>query len=269
MRISKRHLRTAAIVLAVTLGGGGSLAYSFEMVNATPTDAFRHGFTAYKDGDSRSAFEALRYAAEHKHPAAMWKLGKMYADGDGTAQDDVQAFAMFYEIANSYADENPRTANSRFVANAFVALGDYYARGLSDGSVKPDPVMAHSLYTHAAYYFHDREAQYRLGLAFLNGQGCEKNERQAARLFKLAAMKRHPLATAQLGRLLIKGGEGFRRDTTQGLMWLTIARKLNQEDRELLDIQAAAYEAASQNEREIAIAGADDWLTRGNGETVQ
>jgi len=35
---------------------------------------------------------ALQYAAEEGHFVAQWRLGRMYALGDGVAQDDVRAF---------------------------------------------------------------------------------------------------------------------------------------------------------------------------------
>ena len=34
-----------------------------------------------------TSLTALQYAAEGGHPIAQWKLGRMYADGDGVAQD--------------------------------------------------------------------------------------------------------------------------------------------------------------------------------------
>jgi len=38
-----------------------------------------------------ASLSALQYAAEGGHPIAQWKLGRMYANGDGVAQDDVRA----------------------------------------------------------------------------------------------------------------------------------------------------------------------------------
>src|SRR5579863_7639469 len=37
-----------------------------------------------------SSLTSLQYAAEGGHPIAQWKLGRMYADGDGVAQDDLR-----------------------------------------------------------------------------------------------------------------------------------------------------------------------------------
>ena len=37
------------------------------------------------------SLNSLQYAAEGGHPVAQWKLGRMYAIGDGVAQDDLRA----------------------------------------------------------------------------------------------------------------------------------------------------------------------------------
>ena len=46
-------------------------------------DAFRSGMRDYNAGEKDSAIRALEYAAEQGHTLARWKLGRMYADGDG------------------------------------------------------------------------------------------------------------------------------------------------------------------------------------------
>ena len=40
-----------------------------------------------------SSLTALQYAAEGGHPIAQWKLGRMYARGDGVAQDEADRAA--------------------------------------------------------------------------------------------------------------------------------------------------------------------------------
>ena len=77
-------------------------------------------------------------------PAAQWKLGRMYADGDGVPQDDMRAFKYFSEIANTHADEPPGTPQAHIVANAFVALGRYYLTGIPNSTIKPDSARAHA-----------------------------------------------------------------------------------------------------------------------------
>ena len=50
---------------------------------------------------------SLQYAAEGGHPVAQWKLGRMYADGDGVVQDDLRDFEYFSRIANAHAEDSP------------------------------------------------------------------------------------------------------------------------------------------------------------------
>ena len=90
------------------------------------SEAFRLGMTQYNNGDKSSALKALEYAAGHGHAIAEWKLGRMYADGDGVSINKLKAFEHFSRICNDYADETPDSPNARFVANAFVAIGTLY-----------------------------------------------------------------------------------------------------------------------------------------------
>ena len=87
----------------------------------------------------KSALTSLQYAAEHGHGVALWKLGRMYADGDGVVRDDHRAFEYFQKFADSHADDNPATPRARFVANAFVALGHYYLDGIPNSAVEAEP----------------------------------------------------------------------------------------------------------------------------------
>ena len=192
---------------------GAALAFDS---NATPVEAFRQGYMAYKSGDTKNALDGLSFAAEKGHRAALWKLGQMYASGDGVAEDDRKAFQLFSRIANDYKDGEPLGRDSRIVSRAFVALGSYYQTGIAD--VMPvNQARARKFFSYAASYFRDAEAQNRLAEMYLNGQGGEKNARQAARWFKLAARKGHAGAQAMFGRLMLEG-TGVRRNTVKGLM---------------------------------------------------
>ena len=83
-----------------------------------------------ESGDKAKTLSALEYAADQGHLAAQWKVGRMYAAGDGVPKDDQRAFIYFSQIANTHPDEPPGTAQARIVANAFVALGHYYLKGI-------------------------------------------------------------------------------------------------------------------------------------------
>src|SRR5690349_20801845 len=82
-------------------------------------------------GDPNS-ITSLEYAAEKGEPAAQWRLGHMYAKGEGVPRSDVRAFAYFGKIANSHAEDGIDSPNARIVASAIVAVGRYYLDGIPD-----------------------------------------------------------------------------------------------------------------------------------------
>lgn len=231
--------------------------------NLTPFQAFRNGARALRAGDVKSGIVALEYAAASGHPIAQWKLGRMYADGDGVKQDDLRAFEYFREIADAHADESPRTARARFVSNAFVALGSYYLEGIPKSPVKADPDRAREMFTYAASYFGDPDAQYHLGRMYLEGHGGVKDAKQAARWLQLAANKGQHQAQALLGILLFKG-EAVARQAARGLMWLTLARDAATADEAwIADLHSSAFKQASDAERAMALAYIERWIRGG------
>src|SRR5436190_17595548 len=136
-----------------------------------------------------SSLNSLQYAAEGGHPIAQWKLGRMYADGDGVAQDDLRAFEYFSRIANQHAEDNPSAPQAGIVAQAFVALGRYYLSGIPNSKVKSDPERAREMFSYAASYFGNADAQYDLARLYLKGAGSRDDFRYGARWLGLAAQK--------------------------------------------------------------------------------
>ena len=61
--------------------------------------AFQTGAQALRAGDTKAAVEALEYAARNGEVAALWKLGRMYLDGQGIAKDPKQARRWLFTAA--------------------------------------------------------------------------------------------------------------------------------------------------------------------------
>ncbi len=260
---------SGAALFGLGLLSGLSGAYALDArtldKNATPTEAFRLGFNAYKQGDTTTAIEALTYAAEKGHAAAQWKLGRMYAEGDGLAKDDIKAFEMFSEIADGHADDNPAGSSARFVANAFVELGSYYREGIPNSAIKPDFGRARQMFAYAASYFGDPEAQLNLARMYYEGEGGDPDPRQAVRWAKLAATKGNVRAQALLGHMLFEG-EGVGREPVLGLMYLNVARDRSQGDDPWIQrLQEQAFSVATETERRTALALSDDWMAKHGG----
>jgi len=199
-------------------------AFAAPSVPITPFEAFRSGARALRDGQKEKAVVSLEYAADQGVVGAQWKLGRMYAEGQGVPHSDIKAFEFFSRIADNHADDNPATPQARYVSNAFVALGHYYATGIPDSEVKADMGRARHMYGYAASYFGDADGQYHLARMMLDAKGPFHDPKQAARWLYSAANKGHYQAQALLGRMLFHGEAGLPRQTARGLMWLTLAR---------------------------------------------
>ncbi len=260
------------ITVLACLGAGAGQVHALDARtldrNATPGEAFRFGFNAYKQGDKSTAVEALTFAADKGHAVAQWKLGRMYAEGDGLTKDDMKAFELFSEIADAHADDNPDAPSARFVSNAFVALGSYYRDGIPNSNIRPDFGRARQMFSYAASYFGDSDAQLSLARMYYDGEGGDRDPRQAARWAKLSADKGNVGAQALLGHMLFEG-DGVARQPVVGLMFLTIARdRARAEDAWIQKLQEQAFSVATETERRTALAMADDWIGK-NPQSVQ
>ncbi|CAN1520575.1 Sel1-like repeat [Rhabdaerophilaceae bacterium] len=259
--------RTPACHLAfvvVLMLQGGALAFDVKegpapasppsgMLFKSVGDSVREGLNALSSGNSAAALEALGYAAREGNVAARWKLGRMYADGDGVSRDELKAYQYFSEIANKHADISPDSPNARVVSHAFVALGGYHLKGIANTRVKRDPVRASEMFHYAASFFNDADAQYHLGKLFLEGTAGPKDLHQAARWFHLAAEKSHVAAQARLGQMMFNG-DGVPRQAPRGLMWMQMAATKADPVRDawVLDLNTRARDLATEDERRLA-----------------
>lgn len=218
-------------------------------------EALRTGMRDYNAGDKIGAAAALEYAAGQGHTLALWKLGRMYADGDGVEHDDLKAFEYFSKLADQYADESPDSPNAMVVSSAFVALGGYFLDGIEGTYVTANPRRAVEMFSYAASYFSDSNAQYNLARLYMEGTGVTRDPRQAARWFNLAAEKGHYPSQALLGHMLMNG-QGVPRQRAKGLMWLTLAREAagdHDKDQWIESLYQDAFSAASENDRKLAL----------------
>jgi len=206
------------------------------------------------------ALVALQYAADGGHPIAQWKLGQMYATGEGVAQDNLRAFDYFSKVANAHAEDSPQAPQARVIANAFVQLGHYYRDGIPDTRVKADLNRAREMYAYAASYFGDADAQYNLAKLYLKGEGAPRDARYAARWLGLAAQKGQYQAQALLGDMLFSG-QGMPRQAARGLMWLTLARdSARPNDAWINKLYDNAMISASDDERAMALKMIEGWV---------
>jgi uncharacterized protein len=221
----------------------------------------REFFRSWELGNIDAARTFLENAARDGDVGAAWKLGRIYADGDGVKQNHQLAFEYFRGVADSHADEAPGTKSAVFVAKSFVEIGRYYLTGISN-YIKPNAVRAYEVFSYAASYFGDPDAQYHLGRMYLNGQGVGKDTKQGIRWLSLAADKGQYQAQTVLGALLFTG-QSVPRDGARGLMWLTLARDAaTRKETWITDQYAAAWEQATPDERTRAQDLVKRWIDR-------
>jgi TPR repeat protein len=280
MRISRASARLATGgVLATLLGGlcvgfglgfsprAGALlppALAFDGTASpntallTPSDGSRTILGSPENSEKAKELSALQYAADKGQIGAQWKIGRMLAEGDGVVQNDLRAFEYFSQIANAHADESPGTAQARIVANAFVALGRYYLKGIPNSNIEPDVSRARQMFLYAASYFGDADAQYEFGRLYLEGTPSDVHE--AARWFLLAANKGHCGAQVALGDILFRGQQ-VPRQAARGLMWLTLGRDCAGTDEQWVKpLYDNAFRRANDDERATALVYLRNWM---------
>lgn len=225
----------------------------------SPWAVFRLGFSAYKSGHKDQAVEAYRYAADKGQLGARWKLARMYAEGDGVARNDYEAYKFYQEIAAQEVESG--SPEESYVSDALLALGRYTYAGIPGSPVEANPAVAQDYYMRAAAAYRNPKAQFEVGKMLMTGEGGLKtNLRQAGRWFQLAAEKGHSGAQATLGHLLFQSGKVVR-----GLAMMTAAleRAPGPDKPWIRGMQEEAFALAGEADRRTAIALAQDMLVAG------
>jgi TPR repeat protein len=249
----------------MTLGLGPALAFDGSTSDPSekipknftdPGQALRSGLDDLKAGNTDAAAAALTYAADSGQGLAQWKLGEMYADGQGVPQDDLKAYHYFNQLVENYDEDQPDRRNVSLISNAFVAVGVYCLNGIPNSDVRPDPQRAHELFQYAATSFGDLNGQYNLAHMYMVGAGgLAKDNIAAIRWLANAAQKGHAPSQALLGHMLFLG-DGVPRQRPRGLMWLQFAKDgaPAQGDPWIRDLYQRDLESASNDDRQAAAA---------------
>ena len=210
---------------------------------------------------------ALEDAALAGQPMALFQLGLMYESGEGVDKDPVKAFGYFSQIADEHADTAPKGVEADIVAQSFLKVGEYYRQGLPEAGIPKNEAYSNKLIMHAASYFGDADAQYKVGELYLDDAELGDNPLQSARWLNLAARKGHAGAQAKLGSMLFNG-EGIGADPIEGLMWLTVASRRaagTADDGWIHDLLTNAMSVATPEQRKQAVEMADSLGTRFGG----
>lgn len=260
----------AALMLGTALAAAPAFAFDGAPVNqrdttipvlSGPTGAVSGNKNPATSAQVPDSLKALQYAAEDGHPVAQWKLGRMYAAGDGVARDDLRAFSYFSEIARKHAADSPFSAQAAIVANAFVALARYYLSGIPNTEVKADPQRAREMLYYASSYFGSADAQYDLARLYLKSIDASPNDlTYGTRWLGLAAQKGQHQAQAMLGQMLFNG-DRLPPQRARGLMWMALASDgANADEAWIKESYNQALLRASEDDRAMAVQMLKYWL---------
>lgn len=211
------------------------------------------------DVSNENLLAALEDAAAAGQPIALWRLGVMYENGEGVAPDRSKAFQYFSQLADGHANTPPKSLEADIVAQSFLKVGEYYREGVPDAGVPANDDLSRKLWLHAASYFGDPEAQFKVGQLYLDESELGYSPLQSARWLALASRKGHAAAQATLGNLMFNG-DGIPADPVEGLMWLTLADRNahgTEDEPWIAELFDRAVSIASQQQRQQAIAAAD------------
>lgn len=269
MRTSERTI--IALMLGTALVAVPAFAFDGAPVNqrdtAIPVVAGQPPVAVSKNpataGQVPDSFKALEYAADvDGSPWAQWKLGHLYAAGDGVARNDMRAFDYFSRIAKDHAQDSPSSPQAALVANAFVALARYYLNGIPNTEVKSDPQRAREMLYYAASYFGSADAQFDLARLYLKATNASANDlTYGTRWLGLAASKGQRQAQAMLGQMLFNG-DRLPPQRARGLMWMALASDgaNNPDDAWIKDSYAQALSRASEDDRAMAAQMIKYWV---------
>ena len=255
---------------------GGAPSYAFDgpdksaQSNQTldmfkdPHQALQAALESYRAGNPASSVEALKYAAAGGEPLARWKLGKMYADGDGVPRDDYKAYQYFQQIVDNYDEDDSELAGKVGGRQRLRGCRRVRAEGHCRFAPAGGPGTGHADVPLCGDNFSDSNAQYNLARLYMDGSaGLAKDSRQAARWLNLAAEKGHVESQALLGHLLFVG-EGVPRQRARGLMWLTLAREgANGKGQDWVrTLYDGDMKIANDNDRQIALVYLEEHLKK-------
>lgn len=178
---------------------------------------------AYRRGDHAEVVRLLTPLAEAGHLEAQYRLGLMYGNGHGVAQDQRTA-SEWFDKATAALDEG-----------AQFNLGVMYYQGQG---LPRDPLEAARWFRKAAERG-DLQAQFNLALMYQNGEGVGRDPAEATRWYEQAATQGLKEAQLALGAIY-RDGTGVPKDYTRAYLWYALAAKQDDQD---------AKEAAAERDR--------------------
>jgi uncharacterized protein len=185
--------------------------------------------------DRAAAKTLLEKAAAQGHAGALYNLGVMAIEGDGSGPDFAKAADLFRRSAEAGNDD-----------------GSYsYGVLLRDGRGVPLDITAAAHWLKRAADGGIIAGQVEYAIMLFNGVGVAKDEAGAAKLFLKAAAKNNPIAQNRLAHLYATG-RGVAKDPVQAAAWNRFAKTAGIKDAEL-DALTAGLSAEQMAKVEQAV----------------
>jgi uncharacterized protein len=143
-----------------------------------------------------SAMKSHQHAAEQANAKPLFRLGDMYAFGDGVLQDHDKA-AEWYQVARRLSNEDTDTDHDILETERFTVGLDCY----EDGEFKVAFDEWETLARHG-FSFNKARAQFRLGEMLEDGQGVKQDFVLAYLWFNTAASQSHEEAASRRDRIV-------------------------------------------------------------------
>lgn len=197
--------------------------------------------------DTAKAIPYLKAAAAGGIGEASYQLAEFYNYGKGTLPADGDSAGYYYHQAHdngngdaSYVIGRSLTSSERFDEavsylyegarrgnpNAAVLFAVYLQQGVS---LEKDPVSAYSILESVVKKYDNPGAYYQLGLARLNGNGCQQSETLGKLYLDTAAMLGSDNAMRSLG-ICYLNGYGCQIDTAEAIRWFRNATEMGSLD---------------------------------------
>ncbi len=211
-----------AILAATLLMAGAGEKGDYENTLTKPFEIYQAGKKALQEGRYGAAIRSLEAAAKRGVVDAQMDLARLFSEGKVVPADHKRALEYYEQIAQRFQDFDYLLPAKSLIAEAFVKASDYYIKGVPGSNIAPRPEYGLSMLSHAASFFQDPVAQYKLAELYLNGIVVAKNTELGLNWLANAAEKRYAPALALMGDYLWKG-EGVPRAPANALAHLAMA----------------------------------------------
>ncbi|WP_338813141.1 tetratricopeptide repeat protein [Bernardetia sp. Wsw4-3y2] len=162
--------------------------------------------TFYDDENFQEAIPYLEEAAKKGHEGAQFDLGYLYKEGKGTKQDNEKSLFWFKEAAKQ------ESAMAQMAVASIYLVDKNYNEGFK--------------WTKLAAQQGVVEAQYYVGMMYLEGKGTTKNYTEAIKWHKEAIKSNHAEAMFSLGALYAQG-IGVKKNKDEAFRLMNKAYKIN------------------------------------------